>query len=172
MSHRLNATQLTVQYNGRNRMPDELGAVAWDSHGRKFRFVKSASVNTAGDVLGITSTATTAGAQGRGWRASRTASARNSRGAVGVAIAALSSSMYGWVQCAGPLGTFGTLTTKMKTDKSVVAGDDVIKDQTTAAMGDTAVATGSQSGMIVGYALGSDSGSFLVAGTLIDRFAT
>ena len=112
MSHRLNATQLTVQYNGRNRMPDELGAVAWDSHGRKFRFVKSASVNTAGDVLGITSTATTAGAQGRGWRASRTASARNSRGAVGVAIAALSSSMYGWVQCAGPLGTFGPLPTK------------------------------------------------------------
>lgn len=169
MPGRLSNQQLTVESK---TAIDELGAVYVDAFGRMFRYVKFNVATAKGDCMHIDSTATGAGAQGRGWRVAAAASAANSRRVVGVAIMVNTASYYGWIQCGGPLGTFGNLTTQVKTNKSVAAGDLIYKSTATAAMTLKNPATGSTAGFTIGLALGSDSGSFLVAGTIVDRFGT
>lgn len=168
MAGRINGQMLTV--NRVTTATDELGAVYKDLNGRVYRYIKSASVLAKGDVVGISSTTTASGAQGRGWRVS--SATGFAKTGCGVAIAALSSSCYGWILESGPLGNFNDAVGNLyiKTNKSVAALDPCVKSAATAKMALKQNATGSQSAWVFAQAIGSDSGSFLVNGILISRF--
>lgn len=92
---------------------------------------------------------------------SRAASGANSRKAIGVTMAVMSASQYGWVQ------TAGINFRRLVTDKGIVNGDRCIKDEATAGMLDTYVNTGTQAAWTFVTALADDSGSFQAAGKAI-----
>jgi len=80
---------------------------------------------------------------------------------VGVTMATVSASQYGWVQTAGI--NFKPIIT----DKGVAAGDMCFKDESTAKIIDTATNTGTQIGWAFIRALADDSTSYLAAGKAI-----
>lgn len=165
---RLNMSEL-LKYTTAQK--DELGAKAQGVSGRVFRYVFSKIKTTKGQPVSIVSTATTK-AQNYGFRVANSATAANSTRPAGIAIAKISASCYGYVQCSGPLGDIGDGlgTVYALTDGGIAANDLCVKDQATDGMIDTAAAStaGTQISWVFVKALSADSGSYLVSGHVQD----
>lgn len=125
----------------------ELGTVRIDSQGRRYVYVQPDTTLLSGYVVGLKGSTS---ANGTLFQVTPDISDCQIKSPVGVAVAVLSTSNFGWVQTTGP-------TTRVKTGTSVAAGDPL---WWSADMLCRKIA-GLGSEQAFGYARKADSGSIL-----------
>lgn len=164
MAQHLAGQELTVTSTVRKDVP---GAIRGDGMGRFYRYVRFLGVVVKGNPVSTSSSAQS-NAKFGGWKVTRGATNAKSARCVGIAIAGASTCQHGYVLTHGPLG--GPNNHYILTDKGVVNGDMLIKDQATAGMADTATNTGTQIGWVIAKATADDSGSYLAKGFVNCQF--